>query len=376
MVKKLILSLLLIVGLNSYGFSYSARSEVHKFGFTSLGDDISTISYNPAGIFYLPKTYAELGATSDENFKYNQLAVGYYLTRFPFLSRIYWTSMNLALGMTKIDDKEEYSIGLGGTLIDFIKYGFLLKYDKVEDEKYTGFNTGLIINIAKWCKLGFVAMNLENKDKSPLNFNTGINFIIIPELKLTFGLNLDKGFKEILDYSSAVDINLIKNFYLLGGVQKNIIPVGLGFAFSLEQYKNSKKSMKVRSCYREKIFVTFDYNKQVKKFTKIIVSFNYRFHSFIHSPYIIPEGVSSKGNIRESYIDEEEKVLTDKDVLNEQKERLNRAESYFAGDRWKDAIFEIEKILELDRDTDYAKDALKLKSKIEKLEKKLRRLKK
>lgn len=376
MVKRVLFLLVLItVCFNTPLWSYSARSEIHKYGFVALGDDISTISYNPAGLFYLPKTYAELTITSDKNFKYNQLALGYYLTRFPFLSKIYWTSINLSVGMTKIEENEEFSVGLGGTLIDFIKYGVLFNYNKNNEinKKYFGANVGTIINLIKWLKIGFTAINIEDKLYSPLSFITGINIIIIKELRLTFGANFDKNFKETKDYSGAAELNLFKNLYILTGIQKNIIPFGFGLNFSLEEYKNSRRARRVRYCYREKISVAFNYDKLQEKITKIIVSFNYRFHSFIHPPYI-PGKRLRRVRVEESYIDEEEKVMDEKDIiLEEQRDRLERAKIYFAEGRYDEAKDEIEEILKLDRKTRYAKEALKIERKIKRIKRLKRR---
>ncbi len=374
--KKILIIIFIIVSFANYSFSYSARSEIHKYGFVALGDDLSTISYNPAGLFYLPKTYGEFIITSDKNFKYNQVALGYYLTHFPLLSRFYWTSVNFSLGMTKIAENEEFSVGLGGTLINFLKYGVLLKYNKnYEVEKnYYDFNIGTIIKLINWCKIGFTAMNIADKVYAPLNYNLGINFIILKGFKLTLGANLDQDFKEISDYSGATEINLLNNFYLLTGIQKRIIPFGLGFCFSLEEYKNYKREKRTRACYRERVFITFNYDKEKGKITKLIVSFNYKFHSFIHSPYIPGKRVIMIKE--ETYTDEEEeKVMEEEDILEEQKERLEKAKIYFAEERLDDAKEEIEKILKLNRKSKYAREALKLKREINRIEYKIRRLK-
>ncbi len=358
--KKALLIILIIIIFPINIFSYSAHSEIHKYGFAALANDISTITYNPAGLFYLPKTYAELGFTTDNNFKFNQIALGYYLTSFPLISRYYYTSVNFSLSMSKLNKNEEYSIGLGGTLYDFIKYGTLIKYVRIPaaDKKYLDFNLGTIINIIQWCKIGFSAVSIKNKEDMPLNFITGISFLPIPELILSCGANFDNKFKEMYDYSAGAELNVFEHYSILAGIQKYMVPFGLGFNFSPEKYKEGKRT---RSYYREKIFLTCNYDKNKKKISKIIFSFYYRFHSFIN---------------KKSDVDEEKKIIRKDDLLKEQKELLEKAKIYFAEERLDDAKEEIEELLELGKTTRHARQARKLLKEIKRIETKLKRSKK
>lgn len=376
MTKKIFIIILFFINLPYYIYSYSARSEIHKYGFVALANDISTISYNPAGLVYLPKAYAEFNITSDKNFKYNQLALGYYLTSFPLFSKKKWTSLNFSLGMTKIDENRDFSVGLGGTLIDFVKYGTLIKYNNniTAEKKYLDFNIGTIINIVEWFKIGFSAINIKNKEHTPRNFMAGGSYIPVQEFKFTLGANFDNKFKKLIDYSAGAEINIFNYYNILAGIQKNIIPFGLGFNFSFEPYKNSKKEKHTLSCYRENIFITCNYDKKRKKITKVIVNFNYKFHNFIYPPYVI-SGDKEK-YMRRRYQEKKEEKIVEKDILEEQEERLEKAKMYFAEERLDDAKEEIAIILELNKNTKYAKEAQKLKREINRIEAKLKKLKK
>ena len=150
MVKKsisifILLFLILFLCNTDNVYSISARDEIHQYGFTAYGDDISGIHYNPATLVYLSMALSEFALTTDKEFTYNSIYSGFYLTRFPLVSKTYWTSLNLGIGIEKIDDNKNYLVSFGGTLIKSLKYGFSYKYTSIIQEEYSDFDTGILL---------------------------------------------------------------------------------------------------------------------------------------------------------------------------------------------------------------------------------------
>jgi len=371
--KSIIIILILFLLLNSQLlFGNFARSEILKYGFTALGDDISTILYNPAGLVYLPEAYSELGISTDKKFHYNNIGIGYFLDRFKISKN--FVSINLAFGMNQVNSNENFLISLGGTLYNDIKYGLSFKYNILQTKtNYLDFDIGTIFVIAKWLNYGLVFKNLRNKTENPFNIMSGISIFPFNWSTLVSGININNKLNQIIDYNFAIEINPFQRFSFSVGMSEDNILGGIGINFSKDTYKNSRTGWKIYSCFREKLFITTYCDKNTKKFTKIIVSFYYKFYNLFHKPYILniefskARQESSKDKTTEE-IGVKRELL---EILEEQKDRLEVAKIYFSQERLYEAKEEIKIILKLNKRTKYAKEARKLLRKIEKIEKKL-----
>lgn len=349
--KKFIIIISLLLSSNLL-FSYSARNQIHKYGFGAYGNDISGLYYNPATIFHLSKSLSQFVLSTDDEFKYNSFYMGYYLTRFPFLSRYYWTSINLGMGMDKVDDQKNYSISLGGTFIRFLKYGITYKYVHGIRNKYHDFDAGLLIRFFTWLDLGFSAKNLSDQDVS-LIYIPGLLISLTKDIHLTAGTSLDKKFKKCHDYSGAVDINIIRSLYILGSIHEKEVTFGLGHHFNYGL---------------ENIYLTSFYNKKDKEFTKLLLSYQHKFHNPFYSS-------KRKGKKTDSISeeDDDEMVRSKLDIIKDQKFYLKKAKFYYAQQRISDTKKMLYKVINLDKNTKYGKEAQKMLKKIKRIEKKLRR---
>ena len=353
MAKKIVISILLILILllcNTDDLhSFSARNEIHLYGFGAYGSDVSGVHYNPAMLVNLSTALSEFVLTTDKEFAYNSFYSGFYLTRFPLLSKSFWTSLNLGLGMKKIDHNKNYLITFGGTLIKSLKYGFSYKYAAFKQEKYSDFDTGILIELSDWLIFGFSIRSLANKEYNPVNYIPGLYIIITDKIKFTAGMLLIENMNDIDDYSTAVEINLFRNFYMSGSYQKDFINIGIGNNFNYNL---------------ENIHATFKYDRNAKKFNKFILYYNNKFHNIFYSK----KKARKKGGGR-TKAGEKDTIGTKKEIEKEQKYYLNKAKRYYAEGRFDVAKEMISEILALDKNSKYAQEAKKLRQKIRKMEK-------
>ncbi len=355
MVKKSVIILFLIFIFNNL-YSNSARNEIHKYGFSALGDDISGLHYNPATLFHLSKTLSEFAITTSKKFTFNSFYIGYYLTRFPLFSKYYWTSVNLGLGAEKIDENQNYLIAIGGTLQRFIKYGITYKYVITSDitggeKKYNDYDIGLLFRIFEWCDMGISIKNIQDDISAPNVFIPGLYFDVTDYMKFTMGIVINKDFSEINDFSFTLDINLIKGLYILSSLQKNYFIPGIGYNFNYNL---------------ENIYLASHWDKSRKKFTTLTISYYHKFHNLFYS---------RKGKEEISDDEDDEIVRTKKDVIQDQKFYLKKAKFYYAEQRIQDTKKMLYKVISLDKKSKYGREARKMLIKIKKIEKKIRRSK-
>ena len=165
-------------------------------------------------------------------------------------------------------------------------------------------------------------------------------FKITDEIKLTSGMLY---INNIDDFSIALEINLINNFYVSSSFQKDFINIGLGNSFNYNI---------------ENIYVTFKYNQNIKKFDRFILSYIHKFNNIFYSKKV--SGRKTK--------EREETIGTTKEIEKEQKYYLNKAKRYYAEGRFDVAKEMIDEVLALDKNSKYAKEAVELKKKIRKME--------
>ncbi|MBU1076537.1 MAG: hypothetical protein KKH98_04550 [Spirochaetes bacterium] len=355
MVKKILLFLLILIIIQTRGYTFSARNEVHKYGFSALGDDISGLYYNPATLFNLSKALSEFTISGSKSFTYNSLYLGTYLTRLPLFSRYYWTSINLGVGLDRTDNNKNYYISIGGTLYRFIKYGFSYKAvvisDMVNDDKsFSDFDTGFLFRIFFWFDVGISIKNLKNDSTTPTTVIPGLSLKITDDVKFTTGAPFNNEFSASDDYSLALDINVIRGFYLLGGIQEKEIVFGTGYNFNYSL---------------ENLYISFAYDTERKKAGQAILSYNHKFHNIFYS--------SKQEKAHDKADEDEEIVRNKKDIVTDQKFYLNRAKFYYDQQRIEDSKKMLEKVISLDINSKYGKEADTMLKKIKKIEKKIRR---
>ncbi len=353
MAKKIVISIVLILILllcnadNSH--SFSARNEIYLYGSGVYGSDVSGVHYNPAMLVNLSMALSEFVLTTDKEFVYNSFYSGFYLTRFPLLSKSFWTSLNLGLGMEKIDNNKNYLVSFGGTLIKSLKYGFSYKYTAFMQEKYSDFDTGILIELSDRLVFGFSIKNFADKEYNPVNYIPGLYIKIIDEIKFTVGMLLIENMNDIDDYSAALEINLFRNFYTSASYQKDFINIGIGNNFNYNS---------------ENIHATFKYDRNAKKINRFILSYNHKFHNIFYSG----KKVQKKGGPG-TKAGEKDTIGTKKEIEKEQKYYLNKAKRYYAEGRFDVAKEMISEILALDKNSKYAQEAKRLRQKIRKMEK-------
>ncbi|MBN1897753.1 MAG: hypothetical protein JW827_03165 [Spirochaetes bacterium] len=353
MVKRVFILFMLMINTL---LGFSARNEVHKYGSVTLGEDISGLSYNPATLFNLSKSLGQIALSTSEKFTFSSFYMGYYLTRFPCLSQYYWTSLNIGLGMEKKDHYEQFLIGIGGTLIRFLKYGLSYKYVIIDKDgkkiKFSDFDMGFLLRILKWWDLGASLKNATDHNLLPMTINMGSTLKVTDDIKFLTGLLLPKDMSDITDYSLSFDINLIKGLYMLAGLQKEYLVPGLGYNFNYDL---------------ENIYLSSRWDKEKKRFTLLILSYYHRFPNLFYSS---EKGEKEKETIMEG--DDEEKVMSKKDILKDQKFYLEKAKFYYAQQRIEDSKEMLYKVIELDKNSKYGKEALAMLNRIKKMERKLK----
>ncbi len=358
---SLILSVVFISNLKGF----SVRGEIHKYGFYSLGDNISTIYYNPAGLYNLSSKYDEFVITTEKEFTYNSFYIGKYFSRFSLFSRKYYTSLNFGFGLNNVNGKE-YIAGIGGTLIDFVKYGINIKYEKFSDTKYLDYDTGIMLKFKfypslRWNRdeiaLSFTAKNLKNKINKPLFYVTSLYVRPINELKLTSGISLDNNF-DLNDYSVAFDLNIIGNFSILAGYQKYNIPAGISWALT-------------DILHLEVLTLMINYNKEDKKFDSVKLSYRHRFKGF---KIITRKGVRKKRKVSSGLEENEEDMESSvsPEIIRQQKALLEKAKFYFAQEKLKLSERKFKEVLRLSKDTEQAAEAKEWLEKIKNIKRKLR----
>ncbi len=367
MVRKVILYISLISFIFiSTGKAQTVREFVHTYGFSALGDEVSTIFNNPAGLFFVKRAFSEFSIASHKLFNYDEFAIGYYLTRFPLFSRRHYTSINLGLGLKKVDLLEKYHLALGGTLVDFVKYGFGINRNKYLNETYWDADIGMILQITRWLNFGIVSKNFKNEEYAPFCINLGVAVIKEGLFKLTAGIKYQDS--KVKDYSGGVEIDVFEKVGILGGITEKHINGGIAFKFTPVFYKNTKYHRSIKKVNREILFAGLEYNKREKEWNGFI-SFVYRFENFLYPPYYGKVVRAKAGKVK--VITEEEEVQ--EDILSEQAERLERAKAYLGAEMIDEAKEEVEEVIRLGKNTVYGKEAQRLLRKIKRLERRMKR---
>ena len=344
---SILLTLFFLLCSTDKVFSFSAYSEIHKYGFTALGNDISGIHYNPATLFNLSTKLSEFAFTTDKEFAFNSFYLGWYLTRSYLFSDTYSTSFNLGLGMEKFNANKNYLVSMGGTLIKSLKYGLSYKYTTFNQEKYSNFDTGILLKTLEWMFLGFAIKNLNNEFSNPVYFMLGAYFKISKKIKITTGLKLNKNMKKIDNYSIALDIDIINNFNIGGSYQNDSVAIGFGNSFNHNL---------------ENIFLTAQYDKNSKKFNRTILSYNHKFPNVFYSKELRERSRAEKSaEVRRT-------KKTKKEIENEQKYYINEAKYYYDEERFDDAKEMLYRVIELDKRSKYGKEAAKLLIEIKEME--------
>ncbi len=364
MAKKIIYSILFIfiISLDMYGVS--ASGTLNKYGYFALGDNVSTLFYNPAGLFNISSRYDEFVLSTSRKFEYNSFAIGKYITRFGLFSDTYKSSVNIGLGLNNGNGYNEYILGVGGTMVDFWKYGINIKSIEGND-KYIDFDFGFMFKFKffpsqRYRKsefaLSFTAKNISDKDTAPLYYIPSLYLRPITDVKITAGIFLDKDFKD-RDYSAAADVNLIGNFYIYAGVSKHIIP--FGFKWELTEILR-----------KEVITVSVEYNSDTKKIERSILSYRHRFNAYKLSS---SSGSRGRASVRRDYENEEDlESSVPLSVIRRQKKILEKAKFYFAQEKLKLAERKFREVIKINKNTDVAAEAADWLKKIKDIKRKLK----
>ena len=323
-------------------FSFSSKNSVHKNNAITFSEDTSSINYNPASLFNLSMRKGEWIFTSDNKFQYSHFSIGYYLFKSYIFSNLTPTSFNFALGLSKINSKEMFQTSLGGTLLKNFRYGFTFNWTKVVNEKYLNMNTGLLINLFECLDFGITFFNII---KDNFYSVSSLKFDLTEDFHLGMGFEF-KDFKKIEDYSISSEINLVKNFWIAMGYHKKAITFGVGLNFLYNT---------------ENLFLSFEYNRETKKYNRGIISYQHKFDNPFYSEY------ESKKETKFEKRKEVKKKKDEQEILKLQEEYLRLVQMYYKNKRYDDALDTIDKILELDQTTIYAQKAKKLKETIKNL---------
>lgn len=346
MFKLYLYVLIILLTFINTAFSYSARDEIEKYGFAALGDDISGIHYNPATIFNLLPFLSEFNLTTDHEFSYNSFYIGSYITKFHFLSSKYSTSINLGLGIENNDNNKNLLISEGGTLINFVKYGMTYKYIDSQSKKYSDADFGLLFRFSNWMNFGVSILNIENQIQSPFQFISGLLLALNENIHLTGGFTYNNKFQKIEDYSGALEVNLINNLYISGGLQKNQDCFGIG-----NNFNNNT----------ENIYCSSEYNRLTKKFNNFILSYDHKFLNILNKKPLSqnPQFINKK--------EQNKDTLLNQQTLDLQKEMMIKAETYYSEERFDDARDVCQKIIQMNNKSSYADEAKQLLEKINKI---------
>ncbi len=363
MVKKFSLIILLLVIFNSTLHSDSVSGIVHKYGFYALGDNSSTLFYNPAGLFNISSRYDEFVVTTEKTFTYNDFSIGKYITRFNLFSSDYPSSINLGIGVNK---NKKFIIGIGGTLIDFFKYGVNFKYINFSGEKYFDNDVGFMFKFKFFpsqryrkpeFSLGFTIKNLRTTELTSLYYVPALYIRPTGDLKITTGINLDKDFNSS-DYSAAIDVNFIGNFYIMAGIQKKRIPIGIKWELT-------------ELLRTEVLFISTEYDKTSRKFNDLVLSYRHRFTAFKLGSESTVRGRRRGSKLQEESEEDIESSIPPK-VLQRQKKILEKAKFYFAQEKLKLAERKFREVIRINKNSPIADEARDWLTKIKNIKKNLR----
>lgn len=345
MLKRVLIFYSFVFLVLTRSFAFSARDRVHAYGFSALGDAVSGMSHNPATLYNLLRSLSEFEISADREFHYASFYAGFYLFRSPLLSPGHYTSFNLGLGLDHADEKN-YLVSLGGTLMDPFKYGFTYKYVKAGGMEYSDLDMGFLAVLNSWLRLGMGLKNIRNKEAVPCGLNAGLALKAHMDIRFTSGLFVRKGSAGLEDYSFALDVNLIRNFFLLAGLQKDEVTAGTGLQFDYD---------------RENVYFTLVVSRGEKKISRYLLSYNHKFANPFYSPGVPKEGKKEAGK----------GAAANEKILEEQRFYMNKARLYFAEERLNDTKEMLEKVLRLGKETAPAREAEEMLKKIRVIEKKL-----
>lgn len=338
--------ILFIIFLPVTLFSFSATGKVYNNSFSSFGNDISAVSYNPASLYMLSPVKSEFMISADKEFYYNSFYIGWYLTRFYLLSERYATYINFALGMEKNDFEKIYTFSLGGTLIKDLKYGFNYKYiDLGEKQINHQFDIGAVYLPAVWLNLGTTIINLADLETSPLAFNYSLSLIPLDEIILSYGIDINRQYSRIIDYTLSLNINPLFDLVILSGYQKHYFNSGIGYQFD---YKN------------ESIYLTSQYDKTAGKFNQFIISYDHKFNNIFFSP----QEKAIRKTIRNK---NQKKDNVPQDILDQQQKLLKEAQGYYLMERFDEAKILCNRIIKINSNTVHADTAREILNNIKKV---------